>query len=125
MGMAQALSAHNHITVNRSFFGLKQTVTYTKTQSTVNLYADDFSADDGARIERLLALPPSQLEKEVKAHGKPQKAPIGPYRLEVCLSEDHQFCAFQLFHFVDFSYTPSTEPYFYEGKDAEAVAVIA
>lgn len=124
MGMAEALSANNHIAINRSFFGLRQTVKYTPTQSTVNLYAEDFSADDGAKLERLLELAPSQLEKEVKAHGKPGSVPLGPYRLEACVSEDRQFCALQLFHFVDFSYTPSTDPKFYEGKDAEQAAAI-
>ena len=43
-------------------------------------------------------------------------------RLELCLSDDRQFCAVQLLRFGDFQYKPVFEPRFYEGKDAEAVA---
>jgi len=45
----------------------------------------------------------------------------GHFRLEFCLSDDHQFCALQLFRFSDFQYKPVFEPRFYEGKDAEYV----
>ena len=124
MVMAGALTQHQHIAVSRSMFGLKQTVTYTQTQSAVTLFAEEYSAEDGARLEKLLNLTPVLLVKELNSKGKPQPAALGPYRLEVCVSEDHQFCACQLFHFIDFSYAPSTDLKFYEGKDAEMVSAI-
>ena len=41
--------------------------------------------------------------------------------LELCLSDDHQFCGLQLFRFGDFQYKPVFEPRFYEGKDVESI----
>ncbi|MBR1428288.1 MAG: hypothetical protein IJ582_04550 [Prevotella sp.] len=40
----------------------------------------------------------------------------------VCLSEDRQFCAIQLFRFVDFKNSPVFDARFYEGKDVEMMA---
>ena len=57
--------------------------------------------------------------EELRTKGKPSPAAIGHYRLELCISDDHQFCALQLFRFVDFKNSPVFEPRFYEGSDAE------
>jgi len=64
----------------------------------------------------------SFISSEIAQKGKPAATPVGHYRLEVCLSDDHQFCALQLFRFADFQNAPVTEPLFYEGKDVETVA---
>lgn len=118
--MAAAISAYNNITIKKSLFSKK--AVYTPTQSPVKVMVLDYTPTEGERLERLLNMPLDKMEADIQQKGAPKTAPIGHYRLEVCLSEDRQFCALQLFRFVDFKNSPVFEPRFYEGKDVEAVA---
>lgn len=61
------------------------------------------------------------MAKKLSQQGKPKPAPIGHFRLEVCASKDHHFCALQLFRYVDFKYVPAFEPRFYLNIEAEAI----
>ena len=120
--MAAAVSAYQHIEIKKSLFGLSQKAVYVPTQSPVKANVYEYAPADGERMERLLCLPLDKMALELKAKGAPKPAAIGHFRLEVCLSDDHQFCALQLFRFVDFKYNPAFEPRFFEGKDAETIA---
>ena len=120
--MAAAVSAYNHITVKKSMFGLSQKVIYEPTQSPLTAIVNDYTPTEGEKLERLLNLPLDKMVSEFQSKGAPKSAPIGHFRLEVCLSDDHQFCALQLFRFSDFKNAPVFAPRFYEGKDAEAIA---
>ena len=120
--MATAVSLHEHISIKSGLFGLSKKAVYMPTNSSVKVIINDYSPAEGERLERLLELPLDKLANELSAKGKPTPAAIGHYRLEFCLSEDHQFCALQLFRFVDFKNCPVFEPRFYEGSDAEIVA---
>ena len=62
-----------------------------------------------------------KMTADIEQKGKPKTGVNGNFRLEVCLSDDHQFCALQLFRFADFSYRPFYEPRFYEGTDVEYI----
>lgn len=117
--MAEAVSSHPSINIRHSFFGLCQSVTYEPSGSPVKIVVQDYSADNGERLEKLLNLPLDRLKSEIEAKGKPASTAIGNYRLEACLSQDHRFCALQLLRFADFRYTPVTKPRFYEGEAAE------
>ena len=119
--MAAAVSSHPHIEVKKSCFGLSSKLVYTLTQSPVKVSVYDYAPADGERVERLLNLSPEKLEQELSEKGAPKTAPVGHFRLEVCLSEDRKFCALQLFRFVDFSYTAASEARFYEGKNVETI----
>lgn len=120
--MAVAVSSYEHISINKSLFGLSQKVIYTPTKSLVRIIINDYAPAEGERLEQLLSLPLDKMRSELETKGKPVSTPIGHYHLECCLSEDHQFCALQLFHFVDFKNIPAFEPRFFEGKDAQIVA---
>jgi hypothetical protein len=69
-------------------------------------------------------MPLDKMLTEIQQNGKPASAQIGHYRLEVCLSDDRQFCAVQLFRFVDFKNNAVFAPRFYEGEAAEKMSQI-
>lgn len=117
--MAAALSAYQNITIKKSLFSTK--VVYGPTQSPVKPIIQEYTPTSGENLERLLQMPLVKMGEELDRNGKPATAPIGHYHLEICLSDDHQFCALQLFRFTDFSYSPVFEARFYEGKDVETI----
>ena len=120
--MAAALSTYQHIEIKKSLFSTK--AIYTPTQSLAKAIILEYSPSEGERIARLLDMPLDKMAADIQQKGKPVAGANGNFRLELCLSDDRQFCALQLFRFADFQYKPVFEPRFYEGKDAEAVALL-
>ena len=120
--MAAALSTYEHIEIKKSLFSTK--AIYTPTQSLAKAIILEYSPSEGERIARLLDMPLDKMAADIQQKGKPVAGANGNFRLELCLSDDRQFCALQLFRFADFQYKPVFEPRFYEGKDAEAVALL-
>lgn len=114
-----ALSAYQHIEIKKSLFSTK--AIYTPTQSQVKPIVLEYTPSEGERMERLLDMPLDKMAADIQEKGKPVAGANGHFRLEFCLSDDHQFCALQLFRFSDFQYKPVFEPRFYEGKDAEYI----
>lgn len=117
--MAAAVFAYKNIIVKKSWFSTK--ALYAPTQSLVKPIVLEYTPTNGECMERLLNLPLEKMAAELQKKGKPASAPIGHFRLEVCLSDDRQFCALQLFRFVDFKYTPIVETRFYEGQDVGTI----
>ena len=120
--MAAALSAYQHIEIKKSLFSTK--AVFTPTQSQVKAVILEYSPTEGERLERLLGMPLDKMAADIQQKGKPVAGANGNFRLELCLSEDRKFCALQLLRFGDFQYEPVFEPRFYEGKDAEAIALL-
>lgn len=118
--MAGAVSSHKNITIKKSLFFTK--ATYTPTQSGIKTMIKEYSPTEGDRLERLLNMPIDKMRDEIQRKGKPIEGAVGNYRLEACLSADHQFCAMQLFRFTELDYRPVTEPLFYEGPEADWAA---
>jgi len=115
--MAAALSAYQHIEIKKSLFSTK--AIYTPTQSPAKAIILEYSPSEGERVARLLDMPLDKMAAEIQQKGKPATGANGNFRLELCLSDDHQFCAVQLLRFGDFQYKPVFDPRFYEGKDVE------
>ena len=122
--MAKAVFAKSYISIKKSFFGLCQKVIYTPTNSQVKAVIQEYSADEGVRLEQLLSLPTDKLEAELASKGKPVITSAGNCQLQACVSDDRQFCAVQLFRFYEFVYHPLGEPRFFEGKEAETISKI-
>ena len=120
--MAAALSTYQHIEIKKSLFSTK--AIYTPTQSLAKAIILEYTPTEGERVARLLDMPLDKMAADIQQKGKPATGANGNFRLELCLSDDRQFCALQLFRFADFQYKPVFEPRFYEGKDAEAVALL-
>ena len=120
--MAAALSAYQHIEIKKSLFSTK--AIYTPTQSQAKAIILEYIPTEGERVARLLDMPLDKMAADIQQKGKPVAGANGNFRLELCLSDDRQFCALQLFRFGDFQYKPVFEPSFYEGKDVEAIALL-
>ena len=120
--MAAAFSIYPFITIKKSLFSTK--VIYSPTQSEIKVVVMEFSPSEGDRVERLLTMPLDKMAEDIAQKGKPSAGANGNFRLELCMSEDHQFCALQLFHYGDFKYNPVFEPRFYKGKDVETIALL-
>ena len=119
LGMASAVSAYKNITIKKSLFSTK--AIYTPTGSTVKAMALEYSPSEGEKVKRLLDMPLDKMTVDIEQKGKPKTGVNGNFRLEVCLSDDHQFCALQLFRFADLCYSSLYEPRFYEGTDVENI----
>lgn len=117
--MAAAVSTHENIIVKKSFFSTK--VIYAPTQSPVKVIVREYDPVEGARLQRLLDMPISKMEAELQRKGKPATAQLGNYRLEVCLSQDHRFCALQLIRFENYKNHALFEPRYYADNDVEAI----
>ena len=115
--MAAALSAYQHIEIKKSLFSTK--AIYTPTQSLAKAIILEYSPSEGERVARLLDMPLDKMAADIQQKGKPATGANGNFRLELCLSDDCQFCAVQLLRFGDFQYKPVFDPRFYEGKDVE------
>ena len=120
--MAAALSAYQHIEIKKSLFSTK--AIYTPTQSLAKAIILEYSPSEGERIARLLDMPLDKMAADIQQKGKPVAGANGNFRLELCLSDDRQFCTLQLFRFVDFKNIAVFEPRIYEGIDAERIAQI-
>ncbi|MBR0036450.1 MAG: hypothetical protein IJP70_02285 [Bacteroidales bacterium] len=120
--MAKAISTMYCINIVKSCFGLCKKYIYTPTGSRIRAVVRVYSPEEGARTEKLLAMPLNKLEAEISEKGKPVTTAVGQYRLEACVSDDHRFCAVQLFRFYDLLYHPVGEPRFFEADAAEIVA---
>lgn len=119
LDMAAAVSAYHNISIKKSWFSTK--VTYTPTGSTVEATVLEYSPSEGQKVECLLGMPLDQMAAEIEQNGKPKTGTNGNFRLDICLSKDHQFCALQLLRFTNLSYHPLFEPRFYEGTDVEHI----
>lgn len=115
--MATALSAYPHIEIKKSLFSTK--AIYTPTQSPAKAVILEYTPTEGERVARLLDMPLDKMAADIQQKGKPVASAYGNFRLELCLSKDHQFCALQLFRFGDFQYKPVFAPRFYKGKDVK------
>ena len=119
LGMAAAVSAYKNITIKKSLFSTK--AIYTPTGSTIKAMVLEYSPSEGEKVKHLIAMPRDKITADIEQKGKPKTGVNGNFRLEVCLSDDHQFCALQLFRFADLCYSSLYEPRFYEGTDVEYI----
>ena len=120
--MAAALSAYQHIEIKKSLFSTK--AIYKPTQSQAKAIILEYTPSEGEHVARLLDMPLDKMAAEIQQKGKPVAGANGNFRLELCLSDDRQFCALQLFRFGDFQYKPVFEPRFYEDKDVEYITLL-
>ena len=124
MEMAQMLLSNQNIEEKKGLFGLSTKLVYKPTDSTIKGFNFEFDADNGQRMRSFLACPDDGVEEALKKNADIKVAPIGCYRLNACISDDHQFVALQLFSFSDFKYHSLGDAKIYEGKNAESLAKI-
>ncbi len=120
--MGATILSHADISVQRSFFGMRQSAVYQPTQSAVKAERYEFSPEAGAKVEKLLKCTPEQLEQERRSGTKIEKTQLGNVLLEACVSDDKQFAALQLFRYGNLKYNPVTDVQIYEGDNAALIS---
>lgn len=121
--MGAQVMALDNVLVKKGFMGWSIKLFYKPTNSVIQIKEREYTAEDGRKLEAILASAPEEVEAAIK------KFPVsaigmGNYKLQACLSADHQFVAAQLLAFKDFAYAPVTEMVVYAGKTAEAFALL-
>ena len=120
--MANALLAHEKLSIKSTLFGLKKQLVYIPTGSPVKVIRDNYHADAIAPLQRIIESDSKGLATAVKAF-RVKKQPIGNVELDICISDDKNFVALQLLRFGDeYSYQPITGPAFFEGEQAQLIA---
>lgn len=117
--MAATISNNNDITINTSFFGLCEKVTYVPTGSRVKAQTFEYSPINGERLGILLDSDTDEINRQLNRGVTVRATPVGNVRAEICQSEDRQFLAVNLLRFSNFRYDPVGEVKFFHGHDAE------
>ena len=110
----------SHISISKSFFGMRTTVTYLQTGSKIKAKTNEYSPSDGEHLKSILNKPKEQIAKSIGDY-RPRPIVNGNYKMEICVSEDGEFIVFQLFQFNRLNYEPVSDLYLFEGNDAKII----
>lgn len=118
--MATAVSSHPRVSIKKCWFEFAKAY-YTVTNSRIHSYENSYSREVGESIKPLFSVSDDHVVEQTRSIGLLHQQPNGNYRLDICVSEDNQFLALQLFHFENLMYRPVTEVRYFEGREAEAI----
>ena len=109
-----------HISIRKSFFGLRTTAVYSPTDSIIDARILEFSPADGNHLRQIFNTSGIELDRII-GDFRPKPTVNGNYMAEVCASRDGAFLAVQLHQFTRMSYEPVTDVLVFEGDDARTV----
>lgn len=118
MRMWDTIRKDSRIQIKSSWLGLRTTVTFIPTQSSVEARKLEFSPTDGEQLLRILAA------KDItQAIGDfhPVQTVNGNYMLEVCYTADGTYLALMLLQYRQMVYEPVTDVRFYEGSEVRTL----
>lgn len=113
----------DEIEVKKGFLGMSTKLIYKPTNSVVKVKENEYSAEDGRKLENILHTESENVEQAIRDFPV-SRIGMGNMKLQGCISDDHQFAAVQLLAFKDFDYKPISEVHIYKGKTAEAFATL-
>lgn len=122
LAMSKELAKDSRISIKKSLLGLSTKAIYAPTESKLLAAKKEYTAEDGARIERAMKASADKRAQQLAAIGQLQPATLGNYLLEACRSADGSFAAMQLFQYSQMSYQPVTDVCCFEGDEAKTVA---
>ena len=108
------------IKISKSFWGMRTKAVYKKTGSEIKAMTLEFSPSDGEHLKSILNTPNDEMEKTIGDY-RPKPIVNGNYMIEICISEDREFIALQLFQFNRLNYEPVSHLLLLEGKDAKII----
>ena len=118
--MAPQVLNHSNITTQKGILGEK--VIYTPTGNKVKAYQREYASSDGQLLQRILSAPNDKIEQMVEKARGTIKAAIGSTRVDMCISSDRQFAAFQMFKFLNLTYQRDSNVRIFEGDTAKLLA---
>ena len=121
--MANTICADSRVDIRKSFFGLCTTLTYKPTQSIIDARQIELTQPEGDHLSRLMNAGSDTL---LKAASSTKLKPIvnGNYRLDACISRDHQFVALQLLKYMQLNYEPVTDIMIFEHDEAQRISAM-
>lgn len=115
--MWDSICTNNHISINKSLFGLRTTAVFKPTGSIIDARVLEFSPADGEQLLRILCSPREDFPQAI-GNFRPKPISNGNFLAEVCTSRDGNFLAVRLYQFSQLNYNTSTDVLIFEGEDA-------
>lgn len=121
--MAHTICKDARVDTRKSFLGLCTTLTYNPTQSIIDARQIELTPSEGDQLSRLMN---DGRDPLLKAAASIKLHPIvnGNYKLDVCVSRDHQFVALQLLKYMQLNYEPVTDIMIFEHDEAQRVSAM-
>lgn len=117
--MSQIVICHPHVEQHKilGIFGNK--VRYQPTKSLISSYRNYYNAKDGATFLTICEASSATTEECILASQEMKTTENGDFRVDLCISDDAQFVAFQVFERQKDEYNPISTIKFLEGDVAE------
>jgi len=122
--MANEVSQHPHISVNKYLFGWLYNVVYSPTDSEVESYSNYYEQDIASKFRNLINSKEEEFDQYLQPLINTQCLEIGAFRVDLCISHDAKFIAIQLNHIADGVMTHITPIRYFEGEQAQMVQEI-
>jgi len=115
--ISSIVSLHPRVEHNKHF-GLFESVRYTPTRSSISSFRNYYSANDAKVLTDIAA--GGDARKAMNQMKEISTQNEGKYRLDICISADCRFVAFQVFERQDKTFQPCSQLCFLEGDEASA-----
>lgn len=113
--ISNLVALHPKVDVKR-FFGLFERVTYQPTHSVIGSYRNYYTKEEADLFQQIAEEEDPELC--LKTAQEVHTSASGNYRVDLCISEDCQFAAFQVFELQRGEYAPYSKLRFLEGESA-------
>ena len=118
--MWKDICTNNHVSINKSLFGLRTTAVFKPTGSIIDARVMEFSPADGEQLMRILCSPSEDIPQTI-GNFRPKPISNGNFLAEVCTSRDGNFLAVRLYQYSQLNYNASTGVLIFEGEDARVM----
>lgn len=119
LNMANEVAKNPQVSLEKSVFGLHTSAKYQPTHSKIDSFSNFYDTTGRDLFERILES--KDVEDAVKNTEEIECVEDGKYRLDICMSRDHQFVAMQLNEITDNAEKHLSPIRYYEGEDAEKI----
>ncbi len=117
--MSQHVALHPRVEAQK-FLGLfGQHYLYTPTRSRISSFSNYYDTNDGEAFLRISEASEEEICEQINRMGERQVTGQGEYRLDLCISADARFVAFQLYHRQRGEYQAVSIIRFLEGDTAQ------
>lgn len=114
--ISNLVALHPKVEVHK-FLGLFERVSYLPTRSNIESYRNYYDAREADILQKIAEGDDPQTALE--AADEMQTSNNGNYRLDICMSKDCQFAAFQVFEREHGEFVPYSKLCFLEGNQAQ------
>lgn len=115
--LSQAVAQCGKVKRQRSLFGTH--TVYLPTSSRIDSYRNYFGEQEGSSLLQLAKAQTEETTSILEQLNELKTDDKGTIRMDLCISRDHQFIAFQLFRQSAEAYTPISKVTYLEGHSAE------